>query len=92
MDFGLEATWPNIKAALRWIDEFGDEDGDGFVEYARESENGLANQGGDGANGELIYSADPAADKRVYARAFCRIWAEGKSPSAPTSACCLPMW
>ena len=41
----IKAIWPNIKAALKWIDEFGDADGDGFVEYARESENGLANQG-----------------------------------------------
>lgn len=41
----LAAIWPNIKAALHWIDAFGDKDGDGFVEYARESETGLANQG-----------------------------------------------
>jgi hypothetical protein len=31
----------------------------------------------DEANGELSYSADPAADKRVYARAF-QDWAAGK--------------
>jgi glycogen debranching enzyme len=30
--------------ALRWIDEFGDLDGDGFVEYKRRSERGLINQ------------------------------------------------
>jgi glycogen debranching enzyme len=30
--------------ALKWIDEFGDRDGDGFVEYERRSERGLANQ------------------------------------------------
>jgi glycogen debranching enzyme len=30
--------------ALRWIDEFGDLDGDGFVEYERRSERGLVNQ------------------------------------------------
>ena len=30
--------------ALRWIDEFGDLDGDGFVEYNRRSERGLVNQ------------------------------------------------
>lgn len=41
----IKGIWPNIRAALRWIDEFGDKDGDGFVEYARETENGLANQG-----------------------------------------------
>jgi len=41
----VAAIWPNILAALRWIDEFGDRDSDGFVEYHRETENGLANQG-----------------------------------------------
>ena len=41
----VEALWPAIKAALRWIDGLGDPDGDGFVEYRRASELGLANQG-----------------------------------------------
>jgi glycogen debranching enzyme len=31
-------------AALRWMDEYGDRDGDGFVEYERRTERGLANQ------------------------------------------------
>ena len=37
--------WPNIEAALAWIDGPGDPDRDGFVEYKRASEQGLANQG-----------------------------------------------
>jgi glycogen debranching enzyme len=37
--------WPRIKAALDWIDRFGDRDGDGFVEYERGETSGLANQG-----------------------------------------------
>jgi glycogen debranching enzyme len=41
----IRALWPHIKAALDWIDRYGDRDGDGFVEYYRESEDGLANQG-----------------------------------------------
>ena len=36
---------PNARAALRWIDESGDGDGDGFVEYERRNvTSGLANQ------------------------------------------------
>ena len=31
-------------AALRWIDEYGDRDGDGFVEYERRTPRGLDNQ------------------------------------------------
>lgn len=34
----------NIEAALRWIDDFGDLDGDGLVEYSRRSPMGLSNQ------------------------------------------------
>jgi glycogen debranching enzyme len=41
----LKAIWPNVKAALHWIDASGDKDGDGFVEYARQTESGLVNQG-----------------------------------------------
>lgn len=41
----LEAIWPQVKAALEWIDRYGDLDGDGFVEYVRRDSSGLANQG-----------------------------------------------
>ena len=44
----LEAVrelWPNVLAALEWIDDHGDADGDGYVEYQKRSERGLDNQG-----------------------------------------------
>jgi glycogen debranching enzyme len=41
----VDRLWPNALAALRWIDEWGDRDGDGFVEYERRSKRGLLNQG-----------------------------------------------
>jgi glycogen debranching enzyme len=41
----LIELWPSIEAALGWIDGPGDPDRDGFVEYQRASEQGLANQG-----------------------------------------------
>ncbi len=41
----LKTLWPNIEAALNWIDQYGDRDGDGFVEYHRHTDSGLANQG-----------------------------------------------
>ncbi len=34
----------NALAALNWIDEYGDRDGDGYVEYATRSPEGLGNQ------------------------------------------------
>jgi glycogen debranching enzyme len=44
-DKTLAELWPAIEAALGWIDGPGDPDRDGFVEYQRASEQGLANQG-----------------------------------------------
>ncbi|HXI45356.1 MAG TPA: glycogen debranching N-terminal domain-containing protein, partial [Candidatus Acidoferrales bacterium] len=41
----VRSLWPNALAALRWIDEHGDLDGDGFVEYRRRAPRGLVNQG-----------------------------------------------
>ncbi len=41
----IDQIWPNIERALEWIDQWGDLDGDGFVEYARQSDSGLVQQG-----------------------------------------------
>jgi glycogen debranching enzyme len=41
----LEGLLPAVDAALDWMAGPGDEDGDGFIEYRRRSEGGLANQG-----------------------------------------------
>ncbi len=49
--------WPAIEAALAWIDGPGDPDGDGFVEYLRASEQGLANQGWKDSQ-DAIFHAD----------------------------------
>src|SRR5207248_11781686 len=53
----LESIWPNLEAALRWIDESGDRDGDGFVEYFRQTPQGLANQGWKDSH-DAIFHAD----------------------------------
>jgi glycogen debranching enzyme len=41
----LRRFLPNAEAALRWMDKYGDLDGDGFVEYKRRTRRGLRNQG-----------------------------------------------
>lgn len=50
----LAALLPVADAALSWIENYGDRDGDGFVEYERMTPRGLVNQGwkdsGDGIN------------------------------------------
>ncbi|MBV9062071.1 MAG: amylo-alpha-1,6-glucosidase [Alphaproteobacteria bacterium] len=37
--------WPHIETALNWIDNCGDPDGDGFIEYRQRTDKGLNNQG-----------------------------------------------
>jgi glycogen debranching enzyme len=41
----LRKIWPQIEAALAWIDRYADIDRDGFYEYSRQSEKGLVQQG-----------------------------------------------
>jgi glycogen debranching enzyme len=53
------ALWPHVQRALRWIDEFGDVDGDGFVEYRPSPTGGLTNQGWKDS-GDAISCADGA--------------------------------
>jgi glycogen debranching enzyme len=58
----LRELWPNIEAALAWIDGPGDADGDGFVEYQRANENGLVNQGWKDSH-DAIFHADGSLAK-----------------------------
>ncbi|MFG6119351.1 amylo-alpha-1,6-glucosidase [Thalassobacillus sp. B23F22_16] len=69
----FEELLPNVKAALSWIDEYGDRDGDGFVEYHQEASKGIANQGWkDSAdsvvhrNGDLAQSPIALAEVQGY--------------------------
>ncbi|MEJ1181781.1 MULTISPECIES: amylo-alpha-1,6-glucosidase [unclassified Pseudarthrobacter] len=41
----MAALQPHADRALDWIREYGDKDGDGFIEYARLNDRGLVNQG-----------------------------------------------
>jgi glycogen debranching enzyme len=53
----MRRLWPNIEAALQWIDTDGDRDGDGFVEYGRKTPTGLVNQGWKDSH-DAIFHAD----------------------------------
>jgi glycogen debranching enzyme len=53
----IQQIWSNVCAALRWMDEYGDVDGDGFVEYARAKASGLANQGWKDSH-DAVFHAD----------------------------------
>ena len=56
LDF-IRGIWPHVLAALEWIDRDGDRDGDGYVEYARRSSDGLIQQGWKDSH-DSIFHAD----------------------------------
>jgi glycogen debranching enzyme len=41
----IAEIWKNIELACQWIETYGDQDGDGFIEYARSTDTGLLHQG-----------------------------------------------
>lgn len=51
----LHQIWPNVQRALHWIDECGDRDRDGFVEYHRLSPQGLVQQGWKDSNDSVFH-------------------------------------
>jgi glycogen debranching enzyme len=52
----VRSIWPNIEAALLWIDWYGDRDGDGFIEYERQSPDGLIHQGWKDSDNAVFHS------------------------------------
>ncbi|MFC8039514.1 glycogen debranching N-terminal domain-containing protein [Paenarthrobacter sp. NPDC057355] len=41
----IESLLPHADRAIEWMEQYGDRDGDGFIEYKRPNEHGLVNQG-----------------------------------------------
>jgi glycogen debranching enzyme len=66
----LDAIWPNVKAALNWIDHHGDADGDGFVEYRRRRDSGLVNQGWKDSNDAVFHEDGRLAEAPI---ALCEV-------------------
>jgi glycogen debranching enzyme len=66
----IEKLWPHIQRALKWIDEFGDMDGDGLVEYARHSSNGLMQQGWKDSNDSVFHADGKIAEPPI---ALCEV-------------------
>lgn len=66
----LEQLWPAVKAALTWIDTYGDRDGDGFVEYVRKAHHGLRNQGWKDSDDSIFYPDGTLAEPPL---ALCEV-------------------
>jgi glycogen debranching enzyme len=66
----IRSIWPNIDMALRWIEDYGDQDGDGFVEYSRRSSNGLVQQGWKDSHDSVFHEDGSIAEPPI---ALCEV-------------------
>ncbi len=64
--------WPHVERALHWIDEYGDRDGDGFVEYARRASSGLIQQGWKDSQDSVFHADGTPAEAPI---ALCEVQA-----------------
>ncbi len=60
-----EELLPNAEAALGWIDEYGDLDGDGFVEYLCRSSGGIRNQGWKDSGDSVVHADGRLAEPPI---------------------------
>ena len=91
----IAALLPNADRALDWIRNYGDKDGDGFVEYERLNPRGLINQGWkdswDGINFADGRMAEPPialceVQAYVYDAFMARAWIAYDAGDAPLAA------
>ncbi len=66
----IQHLWPNIQAALQWMDDYGDIDGDGFVEYAPHGNKGLIQQGWKDSNDSVFHADGSLAEPPI---ALCEV-------------------
>jgi glycogen debranching enzyme len=66
----IEQIWPNIQAALDWMDNYGDLDGDGFIEYAAHGNRGLVQQGWKDSNDSVFHFDGSLAEPPI---ALCEV-------------------
>ncbi|HXF37562.1 MAG TPA: amylo-alpha-1,6-glucosidase [Actinomycetota bacterium] len=60
-----EDMLPAAEAAIRWIDEYGDVDGDGFIEYRTRSPRGIRNQGWKDSHGAIVHADGRLAEPPI---------------------------
>ncbi|HEV8690755.1 MAG TPA: glycogen debranching N-terminal domain-containing protein [Ideonella sp.] len=66
----IRTLWPALQRALQWMDRYGDIDGDGFIEYARRSSDGLVQQGWKDSHDSVFHSDGELAPAPI---ALCEV-------------------
>ncbi len=68
----IRSIWPSIELALQWMETYGDADHDGFVEYARQSPQGLVQQGWKDSKDSVFHADGTLAEGPI---ALCEVQA-----------------
>jgi|JI10StandDraft_1071094.scaffolds.fasta_scaffold57900_2 glycogen debranching enzyme len=84
----IRTLWPNVQAALSWIETDGDRDRDGFVEYFRQTEQGLANQGWKDSH-DSVFHADGSSAEGPIALVEVQAYVYGAWRAAANIARCM---
>ncbi len=74
----IERLWPNIEAALRWIDVYGDIDHDGFVEYSARGR-------------KRAYQSRLERSRPIPFPTMTDVWPKAPSPCARCKATSMPL-
>jgi glycogen debranching enzyme len=80
----IERIWASVERALSWIRDYGDSDGDGFVEYLRRGTKGLVNQGWKDSNDSVSHADGSLAEGPI---ALCEV--QGYVYAAKSAAAAL---
>lgn len=66
----IESIWPHLQLALAWMDDYGDMDDDGFVEYFCRSGKGLVHQGWKDSKDSVFHADGTLAEGPI---ALCEV-------------------
>jgi glycogen debranching enzyme len=80
---------PNARAALEWIDKYGDSDGDGYIEYEKKTNVGLDNQCWKDSWNSIIFASGELAPTP---RATCEIQGYAYDAKVRTARLAREVW
>lgn len=80
----VRELWPHIELALAWLDHAGDCDGDRFIEYARQSKDGLVHQGWKDSHDSVFHADGSMAEAPI---ALCEVQGYAYAAKLSAAAC-----
>jgi glycogen debranching enzyme len=84
----LKTLWPHVEAALAWIEQYGDADGDGYVEYSQKSQRGLFQQGWKDSHDSVFHADGNIAKPPI---ALCEVQSYVYAAKVSAARLCLAL-